>query len=221
MPGMTRADMEQVDQLIGAGNIGAARNLLRSLDDPRALKALEKLNRKYPPETASSPLPPLKPKSPPATAPARVELPPALRLDEMEEIKEAIREKRYDDAEALLVLSDHPDAEKLRDRLTAIRGGSSKVKHVYGGPEKDFTNRLVICIVLLFFAFIPGLIALEIFVGEARQFPDAPGAKGLIRTRKIVMGLMLVGVVLFVLCGLMMTVVNQVSESAYATVMAR
>jgi hypothetical protein len=215
--------MEQVDQLIGAGNIGAARNLLRSLDDPRAVKALEKLNRKYPPETAAAPLPPLKPKSPPATAPARVELPPALRQDEMEEIKEAIREKRYDDAEALLVLSDHPDAEKLRDRLTAIRGGGGggKVKHVHGGPEKDFTNRLVICIVLLFFAFVPGLIALEIFVGEARQFPDAPGAKGLIRTRRIVMGLMLVGVVLFVLCGLMMVMVNQVSENAYATVMAR
>jgi hypothetical protein len=185
---MTKADMEQVTQLMDAGNIRAARNLLQSLDDPRALKALEKLNRLHP----AVPAPALgtpKQKPPPARGDTtRTALPPELRLDEMDEIKEAIREKRYDDAEALLVLSDHPDAEKLRDRLSAIRGGGSalKVKRVYEAEEKDLTAKFQITFFLLIFLTVFGLIALGIFVPEAKKYPNAPGAGGLLLMNKIV-----------------------------------
>jgi hypothetical protein len=171
MPGMTRADMEQVDQLVGAGNIAAARYLLQSLDDPRAIKALEKLNRKYPPETVATPPPLLKPKSPPVSSPARVDLPPELRLDEMEEIKEAIREKRYDDAEALLVLSDHPDAEKLRDRLTQIRG---KPMHAPKKAKKPLTTgakvRRVVLVVLLVVVGIMGITTYQNYKRDSDAF---------------------------------------------------
>jgi hypothetical protein len=209
---MKQADIDQINESVRNGNINAARRLLEDSDDPRASKMLVKLNEKFPPppmhpsvvsKPLSKPTSQFAPKPLPQITPApaakssitkpKKELPTALRLNDdendIEAIKLAIREKRYDDAEALLVLSDHPEADKLRDRLGAIRGpGSSgeKVKHVYVQADKDFTGRLGITVFLLIFLTFFGLIALAVWLPEAKRYPDAPGAGGLILANKIV-----------------------------------
>lgn len=112
MAGMTRGDVDALNMFVKAGRIDDARALLEGLEGEKAANALKRLNERYPSAIKASQ--PVKP--------VRNELSPELRLDGMDEIKQAIREKRYADADALLVLSDHPDAEKLRTRLFQIRG---------------------------------------------------------------------------------------------------
>lgn len=199
---LTRADREQVDAYIQNNQPHLARLILEDHlkvepFDELARKALKKINARYP--AASPSIPPSSP-PPRASSPKPITAAPE---DEITEIKRAIREKRYDDAEALLVLSDHPEAEKIRVRLASIRGGGEKVKRVYHEAQPDFTSKLVLTIVLLFLLFIPGLIAMEIFAAEAKKYPDAPGAQGLILTRKIVWILMILMAVLFGLCMLL------------------
>lgn len=136
---LTQADKIQIDEYVKNGQIHNARRMLEEDGSAQAMAVLEKLNKRYPPQAntgfdksvvspAPRHAPPIAraalPVPPVVTKPNLVEMPSELRLDEMDEIKLAIREKRYDDADALLVLSDHPDAEKLRDRLSQIRGGS-------------------------------------------------------------------------------------------------
>jgi hypothetical protein len=125
---------------------------------------------------------PVKTKSP---KPAPLEMPPELRMDEMEEIKLAIREKRFDDARAMLVISDHPDADKMMARLSQL-GSGDKAKREYAGEDKDFTGRLTITVFLLIFLTLFGLIALAVWLPDARRSPDAPGAKGLILANRVV-----------------------------------
>src|SRR5688572_13509963 len=114
MPTMTRDDVDALNTFVKAGRIDEARALLMRLDGEKAAAALKRLNDRYPLVAKTTK---------PAPRPANNDLPAELRLDEMDEIKQAIREKRYDDADALLVLSDHPEAAKLRERLAQIRGG--------------------------------------------------------------------------------------------------
>jgi hypothetical protein len=208
---ITAADKQQVDTYMKTKQPHLARRLLEDhlRNDPFdevAKKALAKVIQNTPSDFKPSSPPPPKdtafPSAPFSTAPAAAKpklkavpdpfanvdaVPPS---DDIAPIKQAILEKRYEDAEAMLILSDHPDAEKLRERLAAIRGGGGKTKTVYAGPEKDFTNKFAIACILIFFAFIPGLIAFEIFAAEAKQYPDAPGAQKLISTRRNILILM-------------------------------
>lgn len=46
--------------------------------------------------------------------------------------------------------------------------------------EKSFTVKLFVSIVFLLFCIVPGVISLAIFAPEAKQYPNAPGAKELI-----------------------------------------
>ena len=196
-----QAQFDAIRIMIKNHEFDKARMSLEVLGGAKAQKWIDEINERHLP-IKLSPTRPAKTK--------RDELPPELRLDEMDEIKEAIREKRYDDAEALLILSDHPEAEKLRNRLEAIRGGS-KAKTIYVKEGPDFNSKLVLCIVLLFLMFIPGLIALEIFAGEAKQYPHAPGAQGLLITRKVVWFLTVMSLVMLGLCGLLMYQTTQLA----------
>jgi hypothetical protein len=189
-----RTQFDAIQIMIKNHEFDKARMHLEALGGPKAQKWIDEINERHPPIKLSSLT---------ASKSTREELPPELRLDEMDEIKEAIREKRYDDAEALLILSDHPEAEKLRHRLAAIRGGR-RLKTVYVKEEPDFTGKLALSIILLLLMFIPGLIALEIFAREAKQYPHAPGAEWLLVTRKVVWFLTIISVVIFGLCALMM-----------------
>ena len=110
---LTKENMLKVNALVKEGRVDAARVLLESLDGDKAAAALVKLNAAYPPTPT------------PKKRTAVTETPSAAApIDEMEPIKTAIREKRFDDAEALLILSHHPEAEMLRQRLGQIRGTS-------------------------------------------------------------------------------------------------
>lgn len=48
--------------------------------------------------------------------------------NQIAEIKKAIAEKRYDDAEVRLLLSDHPDAEKYRQQIESGRVTIAKLE---------------------------------------------------------------------------------------------
>jgi hypothetical protein len=191
---LTRADKLQIDEYISTGQIHNARRMLQdNQDDPQAAKALEKFNQKYPP-TATRPIPmpaaiPVKAvpfKSPPAFAsPTLTDLAPDLPRDEMADVRLAIKERRYDDARALLVLSDHPDADKMLERLSHL-GGSEKVKRGAADEDVDLTAKFQITFFLLIFLTVFGLVALGIFVPEAKKHPNAPGAGGLLLMNKIV-----------------------------------
>jgi hypothetical protein len=200
MPSLTRADKEQIDAYINSGQVHLARRMLEESDDPKAAQVLTKLNQKYPPSAAPSFTPP-PPLARPA-APLKAQSPaPTAAADDMEDAKRAIREKRYDDAEALLILSDHPDAPKLLERLAIVRSSTTnldgKVRPVSTLPQKDFTNKLQLASILIFFALVPGVVAFELFAAEARQYPDAPGAQDLLRKRRNV--LVLTAILLFLL----------------------
>lgn len=203
---MSQEQFEAVKDLIQRKQIDKARMILEGIDTPKARRWLTELDKR----------PSLAAPSSTHTTPARVtpdhSMPDTLQLDEMDEIKLAIREKRYADADALLILSDHPDATKLRERLAQTRGAGTPA-----AAMPDFTNRLVVCIVLLFFAFVPGLIALEIFVSQARKFPTAPGAKGLLLTRNIAWGLTLITIVIGVACWALVNQAAQITNTILLT----
>ncbi|RMG80715.1 MAG: hypothetical protein D6712_17555, partial [Chloroflexi bacterium] len=63
--------------------------------------------------------------------------------------------------------------------------------------DKSFTGKLFLTIILLLFWIIPGIIALAIFGPEAKRYPDAPGAKGLIFLNKFIFWIIIIGVLLF------------------------
>ena len=146
---LTRADKIQIDEYIQTGQIHKARRMLEDDDSPQAKKALEKLNLRYPPNATPSAAPD-KPTPPPAAfAPTLTDLAPDVRKDEMEDVRQAIREKRYDDAEALLILSDHPDAEKLRGRLAQIRGKPMTAQKIKPPVNQASQTRRVILVALV------------------------------------------------------------------------
>lgn len=201
---LTRADKEQVDNYLKGNQPHLAKLVLeRHLkDEPfdeSARKVLGKIKARYPepttpPPAFTTPAPSPAPIRQTAAAPIvkpKKELPPTSFTpsdeSDIEGIKALIRDKRYDDADALLVLSDHPEAEKLRERLAALRvsGGGVKSKRSYDEPMPDFSGRLSITIFLLIFLTLFGLIALAIWVPDAKRYPDAPGAKGLLLANTI------------------------------------
>lgn len=177
---MTRDDVDALNTFVKAGRIDEARALLESLGGEKAAASLKRLNDRYPPVIKAAR---------PAPRAISNDLPPELRLDdepdEMEQIKTAIREKRFDDARAMLVLNDHPDADKMLARLSQL-GSGDKPKRVDDDEGKDFSGRLSITILLLIFLTFFGLIALAIWLPDARRYPDAPGAKGLILANRVV-----------------------------------
>ena len=108
---------------------------------------------------------------------------------QIDKAKALIQEQKWDAARAVLVTIDDPAADMLLDRLDRIKPVEGKAKNapvVYVQPDKSFTGKLVVAVVLLFVLFFPGLIALWVFAGEAKRYPDAPGAQGLIWLNRIV-----------------------------------
>jgi hypothetical protein len=229
---MNQADIQQINDAIKNGNINAAKRLLREADDPRAAAMLDKLNKKYPTQHTGT-LPPPKSTAFPmtkASAPAPLPVKPKVKAapdrfanvdtipspDDMAPIKLAILEKRYDDAESLLILSDHPDAEKLRERLASVRSsGGGKTKTIIVEEQKDFSTRLTITSFLLFFFTIFGLVALSIYLPDAKKYPDAPGAGGLLLLDKIVR-FVLYGILFLIVAFLVLLFVSYLTRpSAY------
>lgn len=112
--------------------------------------------------------------------------------------KKLIQEKRYEDAKALLITIDHPTADKWLQRLQTISVPTTSIPQTRDS-DQDFTTKLVLTIVLLFFAFLPGLIALTIFKPQAQKHPAAPGAQGILLLSKITTWIMRILLVLIVI----------------------
>jgi hypothetical protein len=86
---LTRTDLKEAALLLKAGKIDIVREILSGSDDPRAVAALAKLNARFAPEIK----------------------------DELAEIKQLIRQKRFAEAEAMLRASSHPKARHLLEKL--------------------------------------------------------------------------------------------------------
>lgn len=70
----------------------------------------------------------------------------------------------------------------------------------------SFNNKLIISVVLLLLLFPIGLIAVSLWAKEARQYPDADGAKALIWLNRIAFWLLLL-IVLAILAYLVIGIV--------------
>lgn len=116
--------------------------------------------------------------------------------EEMQKAKSLIQQKRYDDARALLITVDHPKADVWLNRLNQMTASTHTNQPT---SDKSFTSKLFITVVLLLFFIIPGFIALLIFTPEAKKYPDAPGAQGLIALNRIVFGALLILGILLVI----------------------
>lgn len=205
---LTQADRQQIDGYIRPKSGDPRPNLARVMlethlkQDPfdeEARKALAKINKLFPVTTTPPPisLPVAKPSPVSKTTSVAVARPAAFLPDtpvsapaadsEIETIKAAIRERRYEEAESLLILSDHPEADKLRERLAAMRPvGVSREKAKREDELPDMTGKLSITVFLLIFLTLFGLVALAVWLPEAKRYPDAPGAGGLILANRVV-----------------------------------
>lgn len=112
--------------------------------------------------------------------------------------KRLIQAKHYEDAKALLVTIDHPTADKWLQRLQVISTAPT-VAPPSKADNQDFTLQLVISIGLLFVLFIPGLIAVAIFKRQAQEYPDAPGAQGILLLSRIIKWIVRIIIVLLVI----------------------
>jgi len=111
----------------------------------------------------------------------------------------------------LATIDDSEAADKLLDRLDRI--DPPKVKNaparVYQLDDSEsFTIKFAISLVLLFVLFIPGLVATTVFAGEARRYPDAPGAMALIWLNRLAWGSV---IFMLLTCGCMMGAMRLVS----------
>lgn len=124
---------------------------------------------------------------------------PAMSSDEQDliEAKRLIRQQRYEEARAILITIDDPAADRLLSKLP-VETVIKKRDYDSADEDKSFTNKLVIAFVLLWFMFIPGIIATSIWAGEAKKYPNAPGAQGLILLNRIAFGLLALSV--FCMC---------------------
>lgn len=90
---LTRNDLKDAALLLKAGKIDIVRDILSSSSDPRAVALLEKLDARIAPQAAPAP------------------------KDELDDIKQLIRQKRFAEAEVMLRASSHPKASRLLEKL--------------------------------------------------------------------------------------------------------
>lgn len=113
-----------------------------------------------------------------------------------EAARELIQEKCYDEARAILLTIDHPKADDWLTKLDEIAPPAPQPQmrvplkpplspHYAAQPSlqptaqplhaPSFTGKAVLTFVLYWFAFLPGLIANNMFYAEARRAEDAVG----------------------------------------------
>jgi hypothetical protein len=99
MMSLTKSDLKDATMLLKAGNIDAVRSILGSSSDPRALALLAKIDARFPAETDSD----------------------SAAIDYVGEIKRLLAARQYDEAETLIRSSDHPDAERLLQKIARLK----------------------------------------------------------------------------------------------------
>jgi hypothetical protein len=149
MPAMNKEDIDDLNLFVKAGRIDEARALLMRFDGEKARAALRRLNEKFPPVA--------KPARPAPRSPGS-DMPPELRLDEMDEIKLAIQERRFADAQSMLVTSDHPDAEKMLARLAQITGTPAAAAPVKQKANKANRKRLLYALLVVLAVLVVAVV---------------------------------------------------------------
>lgn len=168
----------RVKKLIQAKRYEEARDILLTVNDPTADKLLARLNKRL--------------DNPPKI---KREATDALNSADMKKARRLIKAQRYAEAEAILITIEDPIAERWLERLPVA--GTHPSQHA---GTKDFTNSLVISIILLFTFALPGIIALWIFAKDAKQYPHAPGASAIITLHKVVSWIIVISIIL--ICGI-------------------
>ena len=138
---------------------------------------------------------------------------------QMLKAKQLIQQKRYSEAESLLILIDHPTADKWLAKLQTIKGSSSTSAQIgqattaqqQRAASQDYTTKLVVSFILLWFFIIPGIVAVSIFSKQAQRDvelagTDLPGAKGLMFLNRITFWLIAIPVVLTLIFAILASV---------------
>lgn len=103
---LTKMDLKDALLLLKAGNIDAAREILSSSNDPRAVALLTKLDARVPREASTE-----------NTA-----------EDELSEVKRLIAKKKFDAAEALLRDSNHPKAKRILQKVLTMKAAANSTE---------------------------------------------------------------------------------------------
>jgi hypothetical protein len=147
-------DIQSINAAVRAGNIDAARRILKTSDDPRAAAMLVKLNAKYPP------------------AP--------LAADSLAEVKALIAQKKFDEAESLLWSSDVPEAAGLLKKIALVRsvqpqskGSDASASGVPIKPKEKPRSTTLRNVLLV--AVVVVLCVCGAFYYDAKQRSDAAG----------------------------------------------
>ena len=106
---------------------------------------------------------------------------------EMQRAQQLIRQKRYEDARAILITVNHPTADKWLARLNTARPTPLR----RNATPQSFTGKLAVTLLLFLLGYIPGLIALAIFAPEAKRAQantnqPIPGAQALITLNRFI-----------------------------------
>jgi hypothetical protein len=130
--------------------------------------------------------------------------------------RKLIQEKRYEDAEALLITIDDPKADEWLERLSRVSKTKTLPPEVVGVRQKDYTTKLIIMIVLYLFFAVPGIIAGALWAGQAKRDLELaggfeiPNARNVIRLNRILFWLIIIAIVL----ALVFTVISVMTMSA-------
>lgn len=116
--------------------------------------------------------------------------------------RKLIQEKRYEDAEALLITIDDPKADEWLERLSRVNKTKTLLPEVVGVRQKDYTTKLIVMIVLYLFFALPGIIAGALWAGQAKRDLELaggfeiPNARNVIRLNRILFWLIVIGILL-------------------------
>jgi hypothetical protein len=105
---LTRNDLKDAALLLKAGKIDIVREILSSSSDPRAMALLAKLDARVALQAAPAP------------------------KDELDDIKQLIRQKRFAEAEVMLRASSHPKASHLLEKLVTKTSSNTAGRHPRG-----------------------------------------------------------------------------------------
>lgn len=143
----------------------------------------------------------------------------------MEIARELIKEKNYTAAREILKTVDHPTAREWIERIDQMdpfgvpstRSAPSADPAVAAAITKDYTNAAVIVLILYFVLWLPGLIANQIYLNQAKQMEalagqELPGVRAL-RIEKLILAT--IPLVILVVGGVLGLIFSLVVASRY------
>ncbi len=91
---------------------------------------------------------------------------------QIEQARQLILQGQYNDAQAILILIEHPTATELLSRIEDMR--AFRAKHPKQSIKKDYVFSAVIVLVLYILFWIVGLLVNVHYLGQARRNDKNP-----------------------------------------------